>query len=172
MLVLVSVLACLNSQPSGSWDPRCRFPSRGNRNSVFFCGQIAWLTVVSCLAPVTGHPSPWDRSYHRHHLKAWHVPSSGWAGHIMSVHHKHIVTDLNITASKVVLSSNPSAPNHRVQFCVAHGETVTASVANPELRGQACCFLQGSSPLPPCHLHNYCACLGLFSSLTSCQEVR
>ena len=148
----------------GFTGPRCRFPSIGSSSSVLFCGQSAWLPLVSCLAPVTGHPSPWDRSHHPSPLKstARAFLRMGWP-HQLSIQRARCYRFRKLLLLKDGARGGWNEAPPCVPFCVARGETVAASADSPELRGPSPCFLQCWSLLPPCRLQNCPACLVLFS---------
>lgn len=73
-------LACLTWSVSGLLGPDYQLLPPRSRASALFCGQIAVLTLASCLAPVTGL---WTNLTIHHHYKkstSKHGRSCGWTG--------------------------------------------------------------------------------------------
>lgn len=149
----VSSLACLNRSTTGFMRPKVQVYFHREQELCF----VLWLDCMadsgqlSCTCHWSSVPKGQfllSITTARKHLK---VHASLWMGwpHLLllpsTLTHTQESTLLliyRVTASeKVVLVSSPSVPIHCVWFYVAHGETVTTSIAKkPELRGQSCCF--------------------------------
>lgn len=102
-------LACLTWSVKGLVGPEYRLLPPRSRNSALFCGQIARLTLASCLAPVTGYLSPGDKSYHpspllEKHIKAWAFP---WMGRLQ---HRGVRRRVVTGLESYHLVPNPQCP--------------------------------------------------------------